>query len=80
MVIANIVGDVIAIFVFKSLAMVAVASIFFTGLGIWIGFYFLNKELQLDFVQIHHSGISFYKSLIQMVKDHRIKTPDIFIK
>lgn len=72
MVIANIVGDLIAIFVFKSLAMVAVASIIFTALGIWIGFYFLNKELELEFIHIYKYGIEFYKSLIHKFKNRKI--------
>jgi O-antigen/teichoic acid export membrane protein len=71
MVVANIIGDLIAIFVFKSLAMVAITSILFTTLGVWIGFHFLNKELQLDFIQIYHHGISFYQSMIQKAKYHR---------
>lgn len=78
MVIANIIGDLIAIFVFKSLAMVAVASIFFTLIGIWIGFRFLDKELNLNIMQIHYNGISFYRSMILFLKNHN-KKPDLFI-
>ena len=73
MVIANIIGDLIAIFVFKSLSMVAVTSILFTSLGVWIGFHLLNKELDLEFFQINRHGISFYRSLIRKIKDHLIK-------
>ncbi len=63
MVIANVVGDLIAIFIFKSLALVAVGSILFTILGIWVGFYYLSKELNLNYLQIFSSGIDFYKIL-----------------
>jgi O-antigen/teichoic acid export membrane protein len=63
MVAANVIGDIIAIFVFKSLALVAVASIFFTIIGIWFGFYYMNKELSLNFRQIFTRGIEFYKML-----------------
>jgi len=63
MVIANVIGDLIAIFIFQSLAMVAVASIIFTIIGIWVGFYFLDKELDLNLKQIFTSGIDFYKMM-----------------
>lgn len=63
MVFANVIGDLIAIFVFKSLIMVAVASIIFTIIGIWLGMYFLNKELTITYKQIFISGLDFYKDL-----------------
>jgi len=63
MVIANVVGDLIAIFIFKSLNMVAAGSIIFTIIGIWVGFYYLSKELTLEYSQIFRSGIDFYKSM-----------------
>jgi O-antigen/teichoic acid export membrane protein len=63
MVVANVVGDLIAIFIFKSLALVAVASIFFTTLGIWIGYHYLNKEMSLNSSLIFSNGIDFYKSM-----------------
>ena len=69
MVIANVVGDLIAIFLFKSLALVAVASIVFTVIGIWVGFYYLNKELTLEYRQIFKSGIDFYKSIYFKLKN-----------
>lgn len=63
MLLANIGGDLLAIFVFKSLAMVAVSSILFTLIGIWIGMRFLNKELALQYNEIFKHGISFYRSM-----------------
>jgi O-antigen/teichoic acid export membrane protein len=63
MVIANIAGDLIAIFIFKSLILVAVSSILFTLLGIWIGMIFLNRELTLQYNEIFTEGIKFYKSI-----------------
>ncbi len=63
MVIANVVGDLIAIFIFKSLSLVAVSSILFTTVGIWVGYRFLNKELQLKPWLIFTSGIDFYKDM-----------------
>lgn len=63
MLIANVIGDLIAIFIFKSLIVVAIASIFFTIIGIWMGMYFLDKELSLSFKEIFRKGILFYISL-----------------
>lgn len=74
MVAANVIGDIIAIFIFKSLILVAVASIGFTVIGIWMGMYFLDKELSLTYKEIFSSGIHFYKSLINKVSKNRFKT------
>ncbi|MBN2636623.1 MAG: oligosaccharide flippase family protein [Prolixibacteraceae bacterium] len=65
MVVLNVVGDIIAIFIYRSLEMVAVASIIFTIAGIVYGFYLLNKELHLQSSRIFSEGISFYKSLFR---------------
>ncbi|VXB02995.1 Membrane protein involved in the export of O-antigen and teichoic acid [Flavobacterium sp. 9R] len=73
MVLANIIGDCIAIFIFQSLLLVAVASILFTLIGIWMGMYFLDKELSLSYKEIFSSGIDFYKSLIHKVKRTNLK-------
>jgi len=71
MVLANVVGDLIAIFIFKSLLLVAVASIIFTLVGIWMGMYFLNKELILSYREIFSSGIKFYTSLFNKATNDR---------
>ncbi len=71
MVAANVIGDLIAIFIFKSLILVAVASIAFTLIGIWMGMYFLNKELTLSYKEIFSSGITFYKNLLNKVTNNR---------
>lgn len=47
MVSANIIGDLIAVFVLKSIMAVAVVTIIFTFLGALIGYRYLTKELQL---------------------------------
>jgi O-antigen/teichoic acid export membrane protein len=62
MVTANIIGDILAVFVFKSLIMVAVGSIVFTLVGIFTGMYFLNKELTLRYKDIFIQGLAFYKT------------------
>ncbi|MGG9961981.1 lipopolysaccharide biosynthesis protein [Ferruginibacter sp. SUN106] len=71
MVIANIAGDLIAIFIFKSLILVAVASILFTLLGIWIGMIFLNKELSLHYGEIFTHGAKFYRSIFNKLTNYR---------
>ena len=63
MVLTNVIGDLIAVFVFKSLAVIAIASILFTAIGVWVGYYFLNKELHLDYRRVFSAGIEFYKSM-----------------
>jgi O-antigen/teichoic acid export membrane protein len=63
MTITNVIGDLIAVFVFKSLAAVAIGSVLFTILGIWIGSYFLDKEIGLVPRQVFSSGLNFYRKI-----------------
>jgi O-antigen/teichoic acid export membrane protein len=70
MAITNVIGDLIAVFIFKSLAMVAFASILFTVLGIWVGYYFLDRQLELNFKKIFSAGIEFYASLYRKFRNH----------
>ncbi|MBG7612090.1 hypothetical protein IU405_07495 [Polaribacter sp. BAL334] len=74
MVAANVIGDFIAIFIFKSLILVAVASILFTIIGIWMGMYFLDKELSLSYKEIFSSGITFYKNIFHKITNNRYST------
>ena len=69
MVTTNIIGDLIAVYIFKSLLLVAIASILFTIIGVWVGFYFLDNELQLDKFRLFSSGLEFYKSMYQKFKN-----------
>jgi len=73
MVVTNVIGDLIAIFVFKSLEAVAVASIIFTALGVWVGYYFLDKELSLDHRHTFSYGIAFYRNMFDKVKTQWIQ-------
>lgn len=73
MVVANIIGDVIAVFFFKSLILVAVSSIFFTIIGIYIGMLFLNKEIGLEYKEIFRSGKIFYQSQLRKLFDKETK-------
>lgn len=61
MVLTNIVGDLVALFVFQSLEMVAVASVIFTLLGIFLGSYYLNKDFRFSMKDIYREGFTFYK-------------------
>ena len=61
MVITNVIGDLIAVFVFKSLAAVAIASVIFTMFGVWMGYYFLNRQVILQQSKVFSSGFDFYK-------------------
>jgi O-antigen/teichoic acid export membrane protein len=69
MVVFNVVGDLVAIFSFKSLSMVAVASIFFTIIGILVGFYYLNKELSLKYSLIFSRGFEFYSKIFSQIRE-----------
>jgi len=57
MVAANIIGDLIAVFVFKSLAMVAVATLVFTFIGMVVGYIYVDKEIGLDAKKLVTVGI-----------------------
>jgi len=63
MLVANILGDFIAIYVFKSIEMVAVSTLIFTGIGIFIGYYFLNKNFQIIPKEIIIETNFFFKTL-----------------
>lgn len=65
MVSANIIGDLIAVFVFKSLIGVAVVTIIFTFLGVIIGYRYLTKELQLNARLIWVEGWKVYSNKIK---------------
>ncbi|MEI6682009.1 MAG: hypothetical protein WCO44_05250 [Bacteroidota bacterium] len=69
MVVANVIGDLVAIFIFKSLPMVAVASIIFTAIGVWVGYRFLDRELKLEQRVVFTAGIDFYKEMYAKLKN-----------
>jgi len=68
MVVANVIGDLIAVFVFKSLAMVAVASILFTIIGLYIGYRFFQKEVPVEKRYVLTAGVDFYKDMYKKFK------------
>ena len=60
----NIIGDLIAIYVFKSIELVAVTTLIFTAAGIGVGWYFLAKSFPLSFLEIYQSANHFYKNML----------------
>ncbi len=73
MVVFNVVGDLVAIFIFKSLALVAVGSILFTIIGVWVGFYYFSRELSLQYSHIFTNGIDFYKTIYLKFRNRQIQ-------
>ena len=63
MVSANVIGDLIAVFIFKSLEIIAIASVLFTAIGAWVGYYYLDKELKLNYRKVFSAGLDFYKNM-----------------
>ena len=63
MLVTNVIGDLIAVFVFQSLELVAISTLGFTTVGILLGAYFMNKEFNFSFHEIFKSGNRFYLSL-----------------
>ena len=59
MVLANIIGDLIAVFVFESIFLVAVITIVMTFVGIFVGYHFFNKELKLSLPKVFSEGYLF---------------------
>ncbi len=69
MVIANVIGDLFAVFVLKSLVAVAIASVVFTILGVLVGYYFLDREISLNRGRIFSAGIDFYRMLFSRFRN-----------
>jgi len=60
MVTANIIGDLIAVFYFKSIFSVAIITILMTLVGILMGNYYFNKEIPFKYKELFHYGFNFY--------------------
>ncbi|MAD97262.1 MAG: hypothetical protein CMB99_08055 [Flavobacteriaceae bacterium] len=61
---ANIIGDLIAIYVFESIEMVAVSTLVFTLTGILVGMYYLDKTFRISIAGILKSANGFYRNLL----------------
>jgi O-antigen/teichoic acid export membrane protein len=60
---ANVVGDLIAVFWFKSLEAVAIVTVFFTIIGIVAGYFYLNKVITIEFRKIITEGFGFFRQI-----------------
>ncbi len=56
----NVIGDLVAVFIFKSLEVVVISTILFTSAGIVVGAYCINKEFKFSTIEIFKSGNRFY--------------------
>ncbi|MCF8365353.1 MAG: oligosaccharide flippase family protein [Bacteroidales bacterium] len=61
MALLNIVGDLVALYIFKSLIAVALVTILFTVIGQIVGFQYLSKEIPVNYREIFKYGFNFYK-------------------
>jgi O-antigen/teichoic acid export membrane protein len=59
----NVIGDLVAVFIFKSLEVVAIATLLFTTAGIVVGAYCINKEFDFSTIEIFKSGNRFYLTI-----------------
>jgi O-antigen/teichoic acid export membrane protein len=62
MVLTNILGDFIAIYLFESIEMVALSTLVFTIVGIGVGWYFLDKKFDVSVYTMIKSTNTFYKN------------------
>jgi O-antigen/teichoic acid export membrane protein len=68
MVLLNVTGDFIAVFLFQSLIMVGVISIVFTLVGMLIGWRYLQKKFMLNPFDMFSKGLFFYKKMLSSVR------------
>lgn len=70
MAITNVLGDIIAVFVFESLIMVAVVTVIFTTAGLFLGWYYVSRYLPINptsmFIESKQFCISWFK--LQIIK------------
>lgn len=67
MALANIIGDLIGVFIFQSLEFVAGVTVLFTIIGIWLGAYYLRREGQVKVFPIFSEGIHFFRNLKKII-------------
>jgi len=63
MAVANIIGDFIAVFWFKSLEAVALVTVLFTIIGIIAGYRYLGKIVPLNIKNVMTEGLQFFKNI-----------------
>ncbi len=65
---ANIIGNIVAVFYFVSLEYVALVTVLFTLVGIFAGYYYLNKFVEVSIKRVLLEGFSFYKNFNSQIK------------
>lgn len=60
---ANVLIDIIAVFVFDSLVLVALGTVLFTITGIFVGFYLIRKEIAINTKDMFSESVRFFKTL-----------------
>jgi O-antigen/teichoic acid export membrane protein len=71
MVVTNIIGDLIAIFYFESIIGVAIVTVIMTTIGIFIGNYFLRKEMNFSYRMLLSKGLNFYIDLLNKLRNRK---------
>jgi O-antigen/teichoic acid export membrane protein len=66
---ANIIGDIIAISVFKSLEAVAMVTIVNVSVGVLVGNWFLKRELGIKVSRIYPAGFKELKSFLRKIRE-----------
>lgn len=68
MLVTNIFGNLMAVYVFKSLEWVAISTLIFTAIGIALGVVFLAKEFKFSIFKLVESANEFYVKLFEKLK------------
>ena len=64
----NIIGDLIAIYVFQSLLLISVFTVLFTVVGIGVGRYYMSQTLHVPWKQIFRHGLRQYQEILSRKK------------
>jgi Na+-driven multidrug efflux pump len=81
MLVANILGDLIAVFVFKSLILVAIATLLFTLIGFILGIYFLREDIHISTKKLIQGGSDVFTKVKDLVvKKHGINDANKEVK
>jgi O-antigen/teichoic acid export membrane protein len=75
MALVNLIGDVIAVFTFKSLELVAVATILMTICGAVWGYYYLDREFGLNLRTMMLTGIAKWRQTLGYEHEKAIHEP-----
>ena len=68
MLVTNVIGNLMAVYVFNSLEWVAISTLIFTTIGIVLGVVFLAKEFRFSIFKLVESANGFYVKLFEKLK------------